>query len=66
MMRVEVLGGVERRRRWSHDEKRRINNMTDFEVWHMEGNGGDCQKWIKWRKWIKTTENMNSSLQYLN
>ena len=23
-MRVEVLGGVERRRRWSHDEKMRI------------------------------------------
>jgi hypothetical protein len=40
MMRVEVLGGVERRRRWSHDEKRRINNMTDFEfcIWRgMEG-----------------------------
>src|SRR5271165_3647459 len=27
-MRVEVLGGVERRRRWSHDEKMRIVEET--------------------------------------
>ena len=27
-MRVEVLGGVERRRRWSHDDKMRIIEET--------------------------------------
>jgi transposase len=27
-MRVEVLGGVERRRRWSHDDKMRIVEET--------------------------------------
>jgi transposase len=27
-MRIEVLGGVERRRRWSHDDKMRIVEET--------------------------------------
>jgi hypothetical protein len=27
-MRVEVLGGIERRRRWSHDDKMRIVEET--------------------------------------
>ena len=27
-MRVEVLGGLERRRRWSHDDKARIVEET--------------------------------------
>ena len=56
-MWVEVLGGVERRRRWSHDEKRRINNMTDFEVWHMEGNGGEWRGLSKMDKMEKMDKN---------
>jgi transposase len=27
-MRIEVLGGIERRRRWSHDDKMRIVEET--------------------------------------
>jgi len=30
-MRVEVLGGVERRRRWSRDDKMRIDALFEIE-----------------------------------
>jgi hypothetical protein len=29
-MRVEVLGGIERRRRWSRDDKMRISSIRTF------------------------------------
>jgi hypothetical protein len=42
-MRVEVLGGLERRRRWSHDDKVRIVEETLGA--RGEGDGGCAPQW---------------------
>ena len=59
-MRVEVLGGVERRRRWSHDDKMRIieetlvpgANVTEVA----RRNGIAASVVFTWRRQARTAE----------
>src|SRR5260370_41142892 len=59
-MRVEVLGGVERRRRWSHDDKMRIVEETlapGAKVTEVaRRNGVAASVVFTWRRQARTVE----------
>src|SRR5665647_3708002 len=59
-MRVEVLGGVERRRRWSHDDKMRIVEETlvpGAKVTEVaRRNGVAVSVVFTWRRQARTAE----------
>src|SRR5665647_3416717 len=59
-MRVEVLGGVERRRRWSHDDKMRIVEETlvpGAKVTEVaRRNGVAASVVFTWRRQARTAE----------
>jgi transposase len=59
-MRVEVLGGVERRRRWSHDDKMRIVEETlapGAKVTEVARRNGIAASVVfTWRRQARTVE----------
>jgi transposase len=59
-MRVEILGGVERRRRWSHDDKMRIVEETllpGAKVTEVaRRNGVAASVVFTWRRQARTVE----------
>jgi transposase len=63
-MRVEVLGGVERRRRWSHDDKMRIVEETlvpGAKVTEVaRRNGVAASVVFTWRRQARTVEKVGA------
>ena len=59
-MRVEVLGGIERRRRWSHDDKMRIVEETlvpGAKVTEVARRNGVAASLVfTWRRHARTVE----------
>jgi transposase len=59
-MRVEVLGGIERRRRWSHDDKMRIVEETlvpGAKVTEVARRNGVAASLVfTWRRQARTVE----------
>jgi transposase len=63
-MRVEVLGGVERRRRWSHDDKMRIIEETLAQGARVtevaRRNGIAASVVFTWRRQARTVEKVGA------
>jgi transposase len=63
-MRVEVLGGVERRRRWSHDDKMRIVEETlvpGAKVTEVARRNGVAASLVfTWRRQARTVEQVGA------
>jgi len=63
-MRVEILGGVERRRRWSHDDKMRIVEETlvpGAKVTEVaRRNGVAASVVFTWRRQARTIEKVGA------
>jgi transposase len=63
-MRVEVLGGIERRRRWSHDDKMRIVEETlapGARVTEVaRRNGVAASVVFTWRRQARTVEKVGA------
>jgi transposase len=63
-MRVEILGGVERRRRWSHDDKMRIVEETlvpGAKVTEVaRRNGVAASVVFSWRRQARTVEKVGA------
>jgi transposase len=64
-MRVEVLGGLERRRRWSHDDKARIVEETlapGAKVSEVARRNGVAASLVfTWRRQARTAERVGPS-----
>src|ERR1700749_4517275 len=64
-MRVEVLGGIERRRRWSHDDKARIVEETlvpGAKVTEVARRNGIAASVVfTWRRQARTVETAGPS-----